>query len=345
MIEIDGSYLEGGGAILRVASALSAVTGKPLRVHSIRAKRKNPGLRAQHLESLKAVASLCSGRLVNAALGSTEIELHPGTIASKRLSVEISTAGAVGLLFQSLSVPMLMADDEVSLDIRGGATFAKWAPPLVYAKNILLPILSRMGCAADIEIRRHGFYPVGGSRVEIRARPSKNLKPLNLTEAGDVEKVQGISIASEHLQKPRVADRQAEAAKKVLKNRGVEADIEIQYVDAACAGSGIVLWARTSTGAVLGADSLGERGKPSEKVGEEAADEMLRTIESGAAVDEHLSDQLLIFLALCRGESAITTPRLTDHARTNISVIRKFLPVKFRIGEEGVTRIECSGLK
>lgn len=324
---------------------MSAVTGKPLRVHSIRAKRKNPGLRVQHLEGLKAVASLCSGRLVDAALGSTEIELHPGTIASKKLSVEISTAGAVGLLFQSLSVPVFMADGEVTLDIRGGATFAKWAPPLIYAKKVLLPTLSRMGCAAEIEIRRHGFYPVGGSRVEIRSRPAKNLKPLNLTDAGDVEKVTGISIASEHLQKPRVADRQAEAAKKILEDKGVEADIETQYVDAACAGSGVVLWARTSTGAVLGADSLGERGKPSEKVGEETADEMLRTIESGAAVDEHLSDQLLIFMALCRGESAITSPKLTDHAKTNIWVIRRFQHVEFRVSEEGVTRIECSGRK
>lgn len=357
MIEIDGSYLEGGGAILRVASALAAVTGKPMKVHKIRAGRKNPGLRAQHLEGLKAVAELCSGRLVNAELGSTEIEFHPGVIRPAKLEIQISTAGALGLVFQSLKVPLCLAGDEVTVNIRGGATFGKWAPPVPYTMNVLLPVLKNIGYTAEITIKKHGFYPRGGAEVEMRGFPClypiepnsfslfsrKPFRPLHMIDRGAVGKIAGISVASKHLRKPRVAERQAEAAKKSLEARGLEVSVDAQYADAACAGSGVVLWATTSTGAILGADSLGERGKPSEKVGEEAAMQILQTIDSGATVDKHLSDQLLIFMALAEGQSAITAPELTDHARTNICVIQNFLPVEFKITDGTPTLIECSG--
>jgi RNA 3'-terminal phosphate cyclase (ATP)/RNA 3'-terminal phosphate cyclase (GTP) len=343
MVEIDGSYLEGGGAILRVASALSAITGKPLKVYNIRAGRKNPGLRAQHLEGLKAIADLCNGGLVNAALGSTEIELHPGRITSKQISVQISTAGSVGLLFQSLKAPIAMSDGEVTIRIQGGATFAKWAPPLLTTNNVLLPMLARIGYSADLTIERHGFYPKGGARVMIRGKPSSDIKPLCLTEPGELLAVKGVSVASSHLQKARVADRQAEAARRILSGGGINADMDVQYVDAVCPGSGVVLWAETSAGTVLGADSLGERGTPAEKVGEEAAKELLETLESGATVDDHVSDQLLIFMALAKGESSIVARKLTDHAKTNIYVIQRFLPVVFRVTEDKNVLIKCVG--
>ncbi|GAB4344593.1 MAG: RNA 3'-terminal phosphate cyclase [Candidatus Abyssubacteria bacterium] len=341
MIEIDGSYLEGGGAILRVASALSAITGKSLRVYNIRAGRKNPGLRPQHLEGLKAIADLCNASLINAALGSTEIELHPGKITSTQISVQISTAGSVGLLFQSLKAPVAMADGEVTIRVHGGATFAKWAPPLLTTKNVLLPILARMGYSAEIQIERHGFYPKGGARVTIKGKPSKNLKPLLLTEPGAVIHISGISVATTHLQKAQVADRQADAVRRVLSGIGAKADMEIHYVDAVCPGSGVVLRAETGTGAILGADALGERGKPAENVGEDAARELLETIKSGATVDDHVSDQVLIFMALADGESSIVARKFTGHAKTNIHIIRNFLPVDFRVTEDKNVRIQC----
>jgi RNA 3'-phosphate cyclase len=343
MLEIDGSYLEGGGAIVRIASALSAITGTAIRIGNIRAGRKKPGLMTQHLESLKAVASLCSGRLSGAFLGSTEIELHPGQLGAGTFSVEIGTAGAIGLLFQSVCAPMCMAEGDVRLAINGGATFAKWAPPLPAMAHVLLPTLSRMGFRAEIEILRHGFYPKGGARVHITGHPCKRLQPLLLAEPGEARLVQGVSVASNHLRNARVADRQALAAQQALARSGFEAAIESEYVDAANPGSGIALWTETTTGAFIGGDSTGERGKPSEQVGEEAAGQILKTLGAGAAVDEHLSDQLLIFMALSEGRSIITAPKLTDHAKTNIYVIQQFLPVDFQIHENGAIMIACSG--
>ncbi|RJP21824.1 MAG: RNA 3'-terminal phosphate cyclase [Candidatus Abyssobacteria bacterium SURF_5] len=343
MIEVDGSYLEGGGAILRVATALSAITGKPVRVFNVRAGRSKPGLMTQHLESLKAVALLCSGRLDNAFTGSTEIEMHPGRIQPRDISVTIATAGAIGLLFQSVSAPICLADTDVRVSILGGATFARWAPPLPAIQRVLLPLLESMGYPAELEIARHGFFPKGGARVKITGHPSRYRRPLVLTEPGEASIVRGISVASTHLQKAQVADRQARAAGQTLGQAGLKAQVEREYVDAVCPGSGIVLWAETGARAIIGGDSIGERGKPSEQVGEEAANALIETVRSGAAVDEHLSDQLLLFMALAKGRSVITTPRLTGHAKTNMHVIKQFLPVEFEVKEDALVRIECSG--
>lgn len=341
LIEIAGDYGSGGGAILRVAIGLSATTGKPIHVYKLRAKRKNPGLRVQHLEGVKAVAELCNAELKGAELGSTEIEFYPGKIRAKELDVKIGTAGSIGLLFQSLKLPASQADGKVDIRVNGGADFGKWSPPLLYIKNVLLPVLERMGYRADINISRHGFYPVGDAKAEIRIYPCRRFKSIKMEKQGEIEVLKGISIASKHLKKPRVADRQAESAREVLKGKGFEAEIKPKYVDAACPGSGIVLWARTSSGIVLGSDSLGERGKPSEKVGEEAAQSLVEAIESGATVDKHLSDQLLPFIALA-GNSSYITPNLTEHTKTNIWVIEKFLDKRFSTEEiSGGVKISC----
>ena len=89
MVTIDGSHGEGGGQILRNAAALAAITGTPLRVHSIRAGRApRPGLRPQHLHGLRLVATLSGFELRGGFVGSSEIVLLPPKEEKKKKEQE-----------------------------------------------------------------------------------------------------------------------------------------------------------------------------------------------------------------------------------------------------------------
>ncbi len=344
-IEIDGSYGEAGGAILRLACSLSATTSKPVRVFNIRASRPKPGLQVQHLEGIKAIASACNGTLSGAALGSQEIEFHPGKIKEEGIIVPISTAGSLALVFQSLKLLPLSIKSGMQILMKGGATFGKFAPPLVYTKHILLPILEKMGYSCTIDIRRHGFYPVGGAEAEIGLIPCKTLKPIFPEPLGKLESIRMFSIADSRLRSAMVAERQAKAAGKMLEGICQKMELKIEYADALCPGSGIVIEARDDTGNILGSDSIGERSVKAEAVGEAAAKRLVRAIESGANVDEHLSDQLLPFMAFAHGESKIITPILTEHARTNMWLIGKFTAASFEIRQpERGFEIRCRGI-
>lgn len=340
MLEIDGSHGSGGGQVLRTSIGLSALLNKDVRVFNIRAGRCNPGLRQQHLQGIKAVSDFCSGDLKGAVIGSKEIEFLPGKDFKENIEVKITTAGSIGLLLQTVLLSTLKS--RATIKIEGGASYGKWAPPITYFEKVLLPVLEMMGYKIELNVLKHGFYPVGGAQVEVRAHPVDELKPLNLVKQGDFKDIYGLSIASKYLAKARVAERQTEAARNMLKKYNLFAKRE--YVDSECPGSALMLWARSSTGCILGSDSLGERGKPAEDVGKEASKGLVSTLASGAAVDEYLSDQILPFMALAKGRSEILAPKLTRHAETNIWVIRKFLDTEFSMkGEKGLVRIACMG--
>jgi len=344
-IEISGDYGSGGGAIIRVASAMSAVTGKPFKINNIRANRPNPGLQTQHLEGIKAVAGLCDAKLVGGNIGSKEIEFYPSEILAKDITIIPRTAASQGLIFQILSLPSAFAEDKISIHVKGGSVMSKWAPPLIASKNILLPILDKMGYKADIKINKWGFYPAGQADVEFIIHPCKEFKSLNLTESGKMTHLGGISVASTFLQRGRVAERQARSAEQFLKSKGFKPMIKDMYVKTDCPGSGIVLWA-TDGNIMLGSDAIGERGKRAEDVGRGAAHSLLNTINSGSTVDEKISDQLLIFMALAKGPSKIIAPRLTEHAETNMWLIKKFLDVEFATKRRDTrVTVECSGRK
>lgn len=333
-VEIDGSVMEGGGSILRLVSALSVITQKPIRIFNIRSGRPQPGLRTQHLRGLEATAEMSGGRVEGAKLGATDVFFYPGKEHKEDVTIPIETAGSVGLVLQSLLISSLKMKKKLTLNIQGGATFGKHAPPLQYIQFVLLPLLRRMGYHSEINIIRHGFYPVGGAVVKVMIQPTDELKPVRLEEQGSIESIDVISVAAARLKKPRVAERQFREAELMLKKRGYKLNVKSIYSDSACPGSGMVLVARTDTGCIIGSDGLGEKGKSAEEVAAEAVNSLNRTIESGASVDEYMSDQLLPYMAMAKGKSSITSPAMTGHAQTNIHIIEKFLPSRFSVNKK-----------
>ncbi|MBI5061152.1 MAG: RNA 3'-terminal phosphate cyclase [Candidatus Aenigmarchaeota archaeon] len=341
MIEIDGSVGEAGGQITRTATALSAILETPCHIFNIRSGRCNPGLKLQHISGIKAIQELCNGKLQNAKLGSTEIWFYPEKIRAKKLDIKIESAGSIGLVLQGLMIAASHLDERLEIAVEGGATSGKWAAPVNYVKNVLMPILEKMGYEASVEIERYGYYPKGGSRVSAWINPCK-LKPLQLTEQGKLISINGISHASQHLKNASVAERQADAADKILYDKySLVPNIEQQYVDSECMGSAIDLFACMEN-SVMGSEGLGERGKTAEKVGTEAALQLIEQIGSHAPLDKHMSDQILPYIALAaeHGTSKIKVAGVTQHCLTNIWLIEKFLPVKFSV-DRGNKIISC----
>jgi len=329
MIVIDGSFGTGGGQILRTALGLATITGKACKIEKIRAGREKQGLREQHLQGALALADLCNAIARGLTLGSTQVEFYPQAITKKHIDVNVKTAGSIGLVLQALMIPSLNYD--LTISIKGGATFGKHAPPLYYIKEILSYFLNKIGYRYNISIKREGFFPRGGALTEIRTFKPEKLKELNATEQTPVIRIGGISVASDGLKLRNVAERQAKAAIEILhKHFKIKPLIDIIYTDSLDFGSGIQLWIETGNSRI-GGSSFGERGKTSEKVAKEASYALIEQYKKGAVVDSFAADQLLPYLAIVGGR--VKTSEITEHAKTNIFVIEKFLPARFSISD------------
>lgn len=327
MIEIDGAYGSGGGQILRTACALSAVAKKPCHVFNIRKSRPKPGLATQHLLGIQALAQLCNGGLEGNYLGSEEIKFYPEEIRARDLRVKIETAGSITLVLQTLIPPALFAPEPLKITFDGGATDTFFSPTIDHFQYIFLKNLGKMGAKVEINILERGYYPEGGAKIEATIYPSK-LKNFHLTERGKLQKILVISGSSEFLKNKKVAERQLAGVREVLGKLKLPMEEKVEYYPTQCPGSQICLVAEFEN-TVIGTDNLGKLGKRAEDVGKEAALELLKEQKSQAFLDKHLADQILPYMALAPGKSQVTVSEITNHCKTNIWVIEKFLDGKF----------------
>jgi RNA 3'-terminal phosphate cyclase (ATP) len=312
MIEIDGSYGEGGGQIIRTSLTLSAITQKPVRISGIRSGRPKPGLQPQHLMACKSVRSVCRGILKGAEIGGTEIVFEPGPIVGGRYDFDIGTAGSVTLVAQTL-IPMLLKAGKASrLRIKGGTHVMK-SPGFDYFDKVFVPSAARMGAALEARMVKAGYYPAGGGEIEVLVEPS-GLKGCASWPAG--EGIQAI------IRRANLPEGIAIREKKIFVQNGIE-KVFIREDTALSPGNAVTAW-----NGHKGSYSLGQKGKRAELVAQEALDGILN---ERFDVDMHLADQLMLYAALAEGPTRYRTGTVSEHLRTNAYVISRFIDREVRL--------------
>ena len=369
IITIDGSQGEGGGQIVRTSLALSCNTGRPLRMIHVRKGRPKPGLANQHLASIRASQQISSAKVEGASLGSREFTFTPGPVRAGNYSFDVGTAGSTTLVLQTIALPLALADGHSDVTIIGG-THNPMAPCFEYLESVWAPLLALLNVHVYLKLKRSGFYPAGGGRIEAgimgigspRAptpsplggegrgegsagesaaqTPSSSthrLGPVSILERGETYSIDGFSAVAKL---PRsIAERQARHAELRLAAAGItHHPLNVQEITAASPGTVLFMNCRFRhcPAAFFG---LGARGKPAERVADEAIDPLLDHLSRPEALDPHAADQFVLPLALAPGASEFTTTRVTPHLVTHVDVLRQFLDRRIeligRVGEPG----------
>lgn len=328
MLVINGSLGEGGGQVLRTSLALSAVTGTPVRIESIRAKRSRPGLLRQHLTAARAIAEVCSARVRGAELGSSVLEFEPKKTRHGEYEFAVGTAGSATLVFQTVLPALLMAEGESKIVFEGG-TYNAWAPPFDFIAQTFVPLLHRMGASVIVQLERPGFYPAGGGRFVARIGGGAKLARLDLTDRGPIHQVKARALVSQ------IPEHVAEREVRTLAQHLADLPLQVETASVQSPGPGNVAMVTVHSAHVTETfTGFGERGVKAETIAHRLAGEVRKYVASGAPVGEHLADQLLIPLALgAGGEFRTAEPSL--HTTTNLEVIERFLPGRLTLDSSG----------
>ena len=345
MLQLDGSMGEGGGSVLRTSLSLSALTGRPFTIENIRANRSKPGLRPQHLTAVRAAAAVCQAELSGDQPGATRLRFHPTTIPQAgdyhfdvtESSPSGMSAGSVTLIIQTLLWPLAFTGAPSKITARGG-TFVPFSPPYHYLSEVVQPLYKLMGLELENKLVQWGWMSAGGGCVETNVDPAKGLQAMNL-EPRAVERVRCIAAVTNL--PSHIPQRMSSRAGKLIRQRGLSADIKAVRETGDGPGAGIILWIPQA-----GFSSLGRPGLPAEKVADAVIADFTAFMENGAAVDQYLADQLLVPMALANGVSSFTTNRITGHTLTTIELLQLWLGISITV--EGTTgnrgRIEVHGI-
>jgi RNA 3'-phosphate cyclase len=333
MLELDGSFGEGGGQILRTSLALSLLTGRAFHLRNVRVRRRpKPGLQPQHLMSVRAAATIGNAQTRGASLGSTDLVFEPGTVQAGSYRFDVGTAGSTGLVLHTLYLPLALRGDKPSELTLIGGTHVSTSPCYHFLDTTWRRYLELCGLRVGLRMNRPGFYPRGGGVVEAFIQPSPRLHGIRLGTRGSVRAGGFSAVAGLD---PSIARRQARRALFRLQQYGLTAQIREETWEG---GPGTVVAVELDTTPVPTLFfALGARGKPAERVADEAVDQVIAYLDAGdALVDAHSADQIVLPLALAEGASEYRVALVTPHLTTNISVIRRFLERDIVCeGEEG----------
>ncbi len=340
-IHIDGSQGEGGGQVLRSSLALSLVTGKPFTIDHIRAKRAKPGLMRQHLTAVRAAAEVGQCDVDNAKIGSVRLDFRPGKVRGGEYSFNIGTAGSATLVLQTVLPALMLAEEASTLTLRGG-THNPMAPPFDFLQRVYLPLVERLGPKFETTLLKHGFYPAGGGEFRVEITPVKKLSNLELTERGDILERKGrilLACLPKH-----IAER--EKVTILQKTGWSEESVRIETIAQSAGPGNIVMLESFSNNVTELFTGFGEINVSAEYVAQKAVDQYREYLAADAPVGKHLADQLMLPLGIATwqgsGPSIFRTLQLTQHSRTHVDILKRFLEIDIKVENVNERQVDIS---
>jgi RNA 3'-phosphate cyclase len=342
-LELDGSFGEGGGQLLRTALYLSVVFNRAIHVTKIRAGRDVPGLRPQHAAVIRILADITNGRIEEGGeVGSTELLFVPGKMAGKDgpVKYDLGTAASITLVLQAVIPAVALSGSSLLASFIGG-TDVQWSPTSDYLLQVVRPTFAMIGIDFQFTVARRGYYPRGGGKASVVVHPCSQVRSVTLPERGNL--TLPASLTSRCGMLPRhVAERQASAALAVLRRNSIPVSGTFVSTDESSSpGSSVLISLVNESSCLIGADGIGRRGLPAERVGEGAANRFMQTYRGGATVDENLADSIAPVLCLGRSPSTFRVASVTEHLRTSLHVARLFTGAEYEFSN---TEGESSGL-
>jgi RNA 3'-phosphate cyclase len=327
VLQIDGSYGEGGGQIVRTAVALSVLTKQPIEITNIRAGRPIPGLRPQHYTALSCIRSICDAEVEGLSVHSTHLRFTPHDVKPGTYTFDVGTAGSMTLVFQACLLSAFHATAPLTIVLKGG-TDVRWAPSWDYFAHVFLPLIEKMGIRTETRLLKRGYYPTGGGEATVTLYPIGTLKSFSVQEPPSFSEISGI-IHRANLP-DHISTRIKHAVQKTMMKHNLRTTIQIDAAPSSSTGTGITLWSKSDE-TILGSMVLGEKSLSAESVGETAASHLMKEILSGATLDRYAIDQVLPYLVLAPKESACLIREISNHTQTNMWLIKQFFSVDFEV--------------
>jgi RNA 3'-terminal phosphate cyclase (ATP) len=332
LLIIDGSTGEGGGQILRSALTISTIIKKPIKIINIRTKRNNPGLRHQHVTTIKLLSKLFNINIENVRLGAEWINIifdkKDIEINKDILNIDIGTAGSIPLLLQTLIPTIAISQQNIVIQLTGG-TDVKYSPTIDYIKYVMKDVYNKIGIFFNINVIKRGFYPNGKGIVNINIQKAKTLKPIDFCNFKEINP----NILSIVGSLPKhITDRQISGALSNLEKNGIKCDkYKSSIENSASPGSSILIYSSSESGIYLGADSVGEKNIRAETVGYNASKRFIEDYKFQACIDSHLADMLVLPLSFVKEKSRYKISAISQHLLTNLEIIKKINGMEYQI--------------
>lgn len=339
IVEIDGSFGEGGGQVLRSSLSLSMFLEQPFRIKNIRAGREKPGLMRQHLTAVNAAAEICDAEIKGSEISSLKLEFYPGKVKTGDYKFDIGSAGSTTLVLQTVLPVLIMAEGESNI-VLGGGTHNQYSPPLDFLERSFFKQICKMGPEINIDLDKYGFFPIGGGKFSVNIKPVNKLKSLDVLSRGKNINKKAYAYSS------GIDENIGQNEMGIVEGKlgWAKEDCISQMVDSPGPGN-VVLLIDENENTTEVFTGFGRKHYALKKITIDALKEYTEYIQYDVPVYKYLADQLIIPMAIA-GKGSFITSEPSLHTLTNIEVVKKFLEIiitidqlnekqwKIRIGEE-----------